>query len=927
MAYREPERRRRLLLILAGLALLLSTTIFSIAEFYTDLLWFSDLGHVNVVTVRLLSAWATGLVFGVFTFVLIYVNLVIARRMAPRAFLTLAGDMPEQLQQALVQLKSALEPVMRWVLLGVPALIAVASGLAMASQWQTFRLAISAPGFGVSDAQFGRDVAFFVFTLPALRVVSDWLTGMLVVVLLLTVAVHIFDGAIRPWERLRGFAPHVKAHLSVLAGLIVLSKAFDYWIRTFELDFSPRGQVLGASYADVHAQLPALYILIVIALLSGIVLMVNLRFQGWRLPAVALGIWVSASVLIGSVYPALVQQFRVAPNEIALEAPYISRNIEATRRAFGLDEVETRPFEANANLTQADVSAEGVTLENARLWDPVVMQTTYKQLQEIRPYYDFRDVDIDRYRLDGRPTEVLISVREMNVQQLAETARTWVNQHLVYTHGYGAVVSPVNEVEADGTPSFIVRDIPPSGSDELTVTRPGVYFGEATDNYAIAGSALEEFDFPQGADNAETSYRGETGVPVGGLLRKLAFALRFRSTDLMLSSYVTPESKVLFGRNILQRVGLLAPFLTLDSDPYPAIIEGRLVWIVDGYTTSDHYPYSQRASNGTNYIRNSVKATVDAYDGTVRLYAFDENDPILTAWRRILPGLVEDSSAMPDALREHLRYPEGLFLVQAEMYRNYHMLDPRVFYNKEDSWEIPEDGDGGMMRPFYVLMRLPGEQGEDFVMMMPFTPRGKANMIGWMAARSDPERYGQRLVYQLPKQRLVLGPQQVRARINQEPTISQQLSLWNQRGSQVLFGNLLVLPVKESIVYVQPLYLQAQQTAIPQLTRVIVAYGNRIAMEPDLDTALTRAFGFRTGQPAQRPSPGQPQVPGAVPSAELAQARELYERALAAQREGDWATYGRLIAELGTLLEQLAPSTSATGAPEATSTVPATVTP
>jgi hypothetical protein len=901
--------------VFVAVAFVLVSAARSVATFYTDVLWFTDLGHVNVMWTQLASAGAAALVFGAVTFVIVYVNMVVARRMAPRAFLTLAGGVPEQFQQGLVQLKTALEPVMRWVLIGLSLLVAAGTGVAMAANWQLYQLALHPTLFGIADAQFGKDVSFYVFSLPALRAVSDWLTSTLVIALVLTAAVHVFDGAIRPWERLRGFAPHVKAHLSVIGGLIVASKAFDYWLQTFELDFSPRGQVLGASYTDVNAQLPALYILIVIALISGFILLVNIRFQGWRLPAIALGVWIATAVLVGGVYPALVQQLRVAPNEIALESPYIKRNIMATRHAFQLDSVETRPFAANADLTPADVTADAVTVDNVRLWDPNVMKTTYKQLQEIRPYYDFNDVDIDRYTISGRRTEVLSSVREMNVSQLADQAKTWLNQHLVYTHGYGAVVSPVNDVASDGTPAFVVRDIPPSTASDLKITQPAIYFGEETNTYVVVGSpSLKEFDYPKGAENATTNYRGKTGVPVGGALRRLAFALRYGSTDILLSAYITPESRVLYVRGITDRVSRLAPFLTLDRDPYPAIVGGRIVWILDGYTTSADYPYSQRAANGVNYQRNSVKATVDAYDGTVHLYAFDEKDPVLATWRKVFPGLVEDASAIPAAVRAHFRYPEDFFTLQAEVYQNYHMLDPTVFYNKEDSWNIPKDQDGAEMRPFYVLMRLPEESSEDFVLMLPFTPRSKANMIGWMAARSDPGNYGQRLVFQFPKQKLILGPEQVRARINQEPTISQQLSLWNQRGSRVLFGNLLVLPIKDSIIYVQPLYLQAEQTAIPQLVRVVVAYGNRLSMQPDLASALTQAFGFAQGTQPAAPSGAQAtgtiapptSVAPASVSAELAQARDLYDRALAAQRAGDWASYGKLIGQLGDVLGKLA---------------------
>lgn len=922
MAAQGRDRGRRVVLALIGLAVLLFAVAGSVATFYTDVLWFADLGHANVVWTRIVSALIVGISFAALAFALVYANMLIARRMAPRAFLTLAGSAPEQLQQVLVQFKTALEPVMRWVLIGVSLLVALGSGVSMASHWPQFQLALHAVPFGTADPQFGRDVSFFVFTLPVLRQVADWLTSTLILTLVLTALVHFFDGAIRPWERLRGFAPHVKAHLSVLAALIVLSQAFSYWISIFELDLSERGQVTGASYTDVHAQLPALQILIVIALVSAVILLLNIRSQGWRLPFIALGVWIGAAILVGSVFPALVQQFRVAPNEVAAESPYIARNIKGTREAFGLAGVLTRPFAANADLTPADVAADRLTLKNVRLWGPAVIKQTYKQLQEIRPYYDFNDVDIDRYVIDGARQEVLISGRELNQGQLPGQAQTWVNEHLSYTHGYGSVVSPVQDVTPAGAPQFVIRDIPPTSTTDLKIDVPGIYFGEETSDYVIAGSAFKELDFPSGGTNVTTRYAGKTGVRIGGLLNRLAFAMRFASTDVLFSGYITPESKVLFDRDIRTRIRALAPFLTLDNDPYIAIIDGRQVWIQDAYTKSTMYPYSQRAANGLNYIRNSVKVTVDAYDGTTTLYAFDPSDPVLKTWSKVFPGLFTDMSRMPATVRKHLRYPEDLFVLQAEMYENYHMLDPQVFYNKEDSWSIPGEGAGNPMAPFYVLMRLPEESTEDFLLMLPFTPRGKDNMIGWMAAKSDAGDYGRRLVYQFPKQKLILGPQQIQARVNQNPTFSAQLSLWNQRGSGVIFGNLLVIPIKDSIVYIQPLYLQAEQSPIPQFIRVVAAYGDELVMEPDLATALTKVFGFPPAgveqAPSQVASAAVPTtgtaLPGATVAGQLADARDLYQRAIAAQRAGDWATYGKLLGELGTVLNRLAsqaPTTSA----------------
>lgn len=894
--------------VVAGLFLIIGGAA-EIVRFATDLLWFQELGQEVVFWRTLWNQFATGLLVGVAFFILLYGNILIARRMAPRSTPGPSGDLRVDLEQMILQLRERLDPYINLILFAGSVVLSILLGTAAAGHWSAVQMALHGVPFGEADPQFGRDVGFYVFQLPALRLLADSFIFSVALTLAVTAGVHLLDGAIRPWARLQGFEPHVKAHLSVLMGVLALGKVFDYYLQAFELNFSPRGQVLGASYTDVYAQLPALRILMVIAALSAVVLLVNIRFRGWRLPALAVGVWVAAAVLVGRVYPALVQQFRVAPNEVAAEAPFIKRNIEYTRKAFDLDRVEVHPFAASETLTADDLASERATIDNVRLWDPTIVVQSYKQLQEIRFYYDFDDVDIDRYTIDGVRRQVLISVRELNVDQLSEQAKTWVNRHLVYTHGYGAVVSPVNEASKNGLPTFLIKDIPPATETDLHIRQPAIYFGHETKDYVIARTALPEFDYPVGDKNAVKSYDGKAGVPIGGLLRRALFAVRFGSAKILLSEYIRPDSRVLFARTLKERIGRLAPWLTLDQDPYPAIVDGRIVWILDGYTHSSRYPYSQPLAGGLNYIRNPVKITVDAYDGTTTLYAIDEEEPILATWRQIFPGLVVDGSTMPEGVRAHLRYPEDLFRVQAEAYKVYHMRDPQVFYNKEDQWAVPgEVGQRGRMTPFYVLMRLPGAASEEFMLMLPFTPRNKDNMIGWMAAKCDPQDYGQRVVFTFPKQKLILGPEQVSARINQDPTVSQQLTLWNQRGSSVLFGNMLVLPIKDSIVYIQPLYLQAEQTAMPALTRVIVVSAERVAMEPDLASALFKVFG--AARPAPPPA-GAGAAPTAVSEAGRAaptgwsQAQELYQKALDAQRAGDWSGYGRHIQELGHLIDQM----------------------
>lgn len=896
----QPRSSRSRIAILIGTVVVLFGLPFLtwLATVYTDYLWYVELGQSSVFFVRIVSSLAIGAIFAVVVFGLLFANARIARGMAPRTMPATMGNMPPQLEEAILEIRAKLGPILDKVILWGSLGVALLVGVRMSAYWVPIRLALAAVPFGIKDPQFGRDAGFFVFTLPALRIVSDWLTGILVFTTVVTLGVHLLDGAIRPWERLRGFAPHVKAHLSVLLGLIVLSKAFGYWLDMWYLDFSPRGQVTGASYTDVHAQLPALRILVIIAIVVGVLLMVNIRFQGWRLPIIGLGIWLAASVLVGTVYPAIVQQFVVKPNEVALEAPYIKRNIKYTRLGYGLEAVVGRPFPATEDLAAKDIITNRSTLQNVRLWNPTIVKQCYSQLQSLRPYYDFRDVDIDRYVVEGKRRQVLVSARELNTEKLADQAKTWVNEHLVYTHGFGLVMSPVNEATTQGMPDFIIKNVPPEAAEPaLDVKQPRVYFGEDTTDYVVVNTGIKEFDYPKGDRNAETVYKADSGVEVGGIGRRLAWALRLATAQILFSQYVQPESRVLLARDLTTRMDRLAPWLTLDADPYPALVDGKIVWIADGYTTSEYFPYSERLGNGLNYVRNSVKVTIDAYDGTVKLYAFDSKDPILKAWRGVFPSLFTDADAIPDGVREHFRFPQGLFSTQAEIYRSYHMTDPRVFYNKEDSWDIPAVGTAGQMEPFYVLMQLPGESREDFQMVLPFTPRGKSNMIGWMAAKSDPIDYGKRTVYQFPKQRLVLGPQQISARINQDAKISPQLSLWNQRGSQAIFGDMLVIPIEDSIVYVQPLYLQAETNAIPELTRIVVVYADKVEMEATLEAALLQIFG---AEEPSTPATGTP-----IPSATASKARQLFEDAIAAQRKGDWAGYGRAIEELGTVLEQL----------------------
>ena len=882
------------------------------AGVWVDWQWFTDLGQGSVFVTRIVSQLVVGAVFALLTFLMLYVNMRVARRMAPKVFpVNMPEGMPEQVEMFLQVIRGLRGRVLDIAILGSSLLFAFFNGLSMSSHWETLRLAFASVPFGVDDPQFGRDVSFYVFQLPAYNIVADWLTGLLLLTIVLTSAVHVLDGAIQPWARLKGFAPHVKAHLSVLMALLVATWGLRYWISIWELNFSRVGQIVGAGYTDIHAQLPAYRILIAVSLVTAAALLLNIRYKGWRLPLVALGVWVGASILLGAVWPALTQQFIVTPNEAAAEAPYIKRNIAMTRQAFGLDEMKGQKFSATEDLTAKDVVKERQTLSNVRLWDPAIVAQGYSQLQSIRPYYEFHDVDVDRYVIDGKKKQVLVSAREMNSALLPDQAQTWVNRHLVYTHGFGLVMSPVSESDPRGMPKFIIGDVPPRTDTDLKTKQPRMYFGETTNDYVIVNTGIKEFDYPLGDRNAEYEYKGTGGVPIGSFLGRVAWALHLGSSQILFSEYVKPDSRVLLRRDLTSRLEALAPWLQFEDDPYPVLVDGRIIWVIDAYTSSDSFPYAEALPDSdVNYLRNSVKVTVDAFTGETTFYAFDEEDPILAAWRTVFPSLVVDGDKIPAAIREHFRYPEGLFSAQAEIYRTYHMTDPRVFYNKEDQWEIPGTRQGKTMQPFFVLMTLPGASDEHFYIMQPYTPRNRDNMIGWVAANSDPDGYGERTVYQFPKERVVLGPEQVSAQINQDSVISPQLSLWSQRGSKAIFGNMLVIPIKNSIVYIQPLYLQAEQTAIPELTRVIVVYAEKVEMERTLEAALLKVFGQETDSSSETTPTAGADQPNAGGASGAAAARRLYSEALEAQKKGDWAQYGAKIEQLGAVLSRMASSES-----------------
>jgi uncharacterized membrane protein (UPF0182 family) len=904
-----------------ALAVLVAAVLFypTAARWYTEWLWYGEVGYRSVFWVPFLSGTAVAAAAAVSVFLILYLNARPLLRLRPIArVVELRAVGGTRTYRRIVE---GLTPARLAALL--IAAVAVMAGLGAAADWSVFQAFLHQSAFGTRDPVFNRDIAFYVFSLPAYQAVYGWLFAWFFVALLGAAVAYYLDLvplAIRGvWAIPRG----TRVHLSVLAGILVLLRGAGFWLDRYGVLYSPHGAVYGAGYTDLHATLPVLGVLTVLSAVTGVLLLASTRARTMRTAIGALVVllvfWIAGTVF----YPAFVQQVEVAPNELDREQPYIRNSIASTLRAYGLDAVQEQSFPATLSLTPAAVEANHTILDSVRLWDYRPLLRTYAQLQSLRLYYTFTDVGIDRYHIGGHEQQVMLSARELDINRLPDQARTWVNDHLVFTHGFGLVMTPVNRISAEGLPEFYIKDIPPTSSVGLTVTRPELYYSLVTTPYVVVNTRTKELDYAQGDQNVYTTYAGHGGVPLSAPLARLAFASRFGAASLLLSTDITPASRVLFHRDVRDRVMRVAPFLHLDNDPYLVLVDGRLFWIVDGYTTTSMYPYS-RPTGGLNYIRNSVKAVVDAYEGTVRLYVIDPADPLIQTYGRIFPGLLRPFGEMPPALAAHIRYPVDLFTIQAEVYATFHMKDPRVFYNREDLWGTPTELFGGSpqpVEPYYVNLKLDPSRGEEFALILPFTPSGKDNMVAWMAARSDPPNYGRLLVYRFPKDTTVFGPMQIEARINQDPTISSQLTLWNQQGSQVIRGNLLVVPMADSLLYIEPLYLQAEGSALPELKRVIVAYGSQIAMEPTLEQAVARIFGAlpaapaspgapATVAPASPPTPGPSvRVPAGADSARVAalvaDANAHYARAQAALKAGDFATYGQEISALGRTLSEL----------------------
>jgi uncharacterized membrane protein (UPF0182 family) len=904
------RRRRRILLILGVLAVIFFGGRAALSN-YVDLLWFRSLGYGDVFWRTLDLQWGAFAAFAAATFLILYGSFLTLKQAhlsdLPTGHTILIGGRP---------VKLPVEPVLRLVALGASLAIAAATGAGMMAEWPTLALFWYAPRAtnSVLDPIFGKPLNFFLFTLPAWQLILGWLLTLAVITCILAVFFILITGGARalagslsrqvtlPW---RG--------LSIAFAFLLLILAMRAYIGRFERLLDDHTIFGGVTYTDAHITLTGMLIVCVALVLGALIAIVNAA----RVPR---GRWLVAAILPAAVCYIAVQvigwyvsSFIVKPNELVREKPYIVYNTELTRQAYGLDRVTQREFPAETTVEAADPTNNQATLRNIRLWDWHALQDTLRQIQEIRTYYDFPDIDIDRYDIDGTTREVMLAARELNVDKLPESSRNWINEKLIYTHGYGITMNPVNGFTAEGLPTLILSNMPVQSTvRNLTVTRPEIYFGELTNTDVYVKTRQKEFNYPQGESNNLTSYEGNGGIVLGGFIRRMVIALdQGDLAKLPFSDDVNKDSRLLMRRNIRDRVAALTPFLTYDPDAYAVLgDDGRLSWIMDAFTVSDSYPYSTHYrlnESSINYMRNSVKVVIDAYDGTTTFYVFDPDDPIIAAYRRIFPDLFKDAAMMPPGLRKHVRYPELLLKLQAEVYGLYHMTDPEAFYNREDLWTVATEvgmSEGGQqtteaMQPNFVLMKLPGETGEEFVEILPFTPANRNNLIGWIAGRSDGAPYGTSVVYNFPKTKLVDGPLQIEARIDQNAQLSGQLTLWNQQGSHVRRGALLVIPSGRALLYAEPIYLQAERSPMPELRLVVLALQDRLAYGPTFESAMASLFGG-TVSSLSAPSTSSPAIPAeserrATPPASPQPAANL--NALIAEAAKDLADYQRLTAE------------------------------
>ncbi len=899
------KRWMTLIAVLIGVYFIVNLT----SDLYVDYLWFSFHGGEEVFRTLYLTRYGVHTVFALIFVGLFFFNFFLFRILGGKGRI-FSNNILDRLQ--IPVLGSPRRALMLILSAGV-VFVAFIMGGAASAFWKEYLMYMNGVPFEgfPKDPIFNLDIGFYVFSLPFYSFLYGWLMSSLVMITLFSIFLHILNGGVSVNHGKLEMSLFSRAHVSTMLAFIVILHGVSYRISAYDLLFSKIGKFYGAGYTAVNANLLAYNVAMVLSFVAAALLLFNIIKRSFALPLIVIAALIPAYFILGTIYPSLQQRFIVEPNELQKEMPYIKNNIKFTRLGYNIEQIKESEFANDGNLSYSDLRKNRAIVDNIRLWDWRPLKQTYRQMQELKRYYNFNDVDVGRYTVNGKTIAVNLSARELSINNLSENSQTWQNKHLIYTHGYGLVLSRVDKVTSQGQPKLLIYDIPPKTDIDIPLRRPEIYYGENNNPYIITNTKIKpgEFDYPSGDKNKYATYKGEGGIKLDSLLDRLMFASAFNDINILITGEITQESRVHMRRNITEMARTFAPYLSLDPDPYLVIADGRLFWMIDAYTTTDRFPYSTpfsttRRAGSLNYIRNSVKIVIDAYNGRMNLYRANKQDPIIRAYEKMFPGVIKDLSEMPEYLQEHIRYPEAIFNIQSEMLLTYHMTEPTVFYNNEDAWHRPRQIYQGSEEPvqsYYMITRLPGEERNEFILYLPFTPYDKNNMLAFLAAKCDPHNYGELSLYQLPKDKLTYGPLQIEARIDQEPDISRQLTLWSQKGSRIIRGNMLALPIEESILYIEPLYLEAESSEMPELIRVIVAFNDQIVMAPNLPSALEKVFIGMTTDEEETYVEGAP-----VSLRDLIQkANNYYQRAQDSLKKGEWKEYGDQLNNLKDTLKRM----------------------
>ncbi len=892
----------------------LVTLIFFIVQFimgiFLDFEWFNSYEQGNAFWTLFFTEFNVHALFTIIFFVLFAVNFAVVRLLAGKNFLKL----PAAFNSITIKFIKNPGTIILLFIAAAAFFLSYVMGEIASSFWREIIIYFNQVSFDAAsiDPVFSKNSSFYLFSLPFFNFIYGWFIGAILLIIIFTALIYFYNGKINSNYNKISISFEANSHISLLFAILISIYGIGFKLSSFGLLLKERDKFYGAGYTDVHAQLMAYKICMILCFVAAVIFIFNIFKRNLKIlyltPAVILPVFFVLTV----IYPAIQQRFFVIPNELDRERPYIENNISSTRSAYDINKIEIVEFKNDANLTAADIDENRTTLKNIRLWDWQPLQQTYKQLQELKPYYTFMDVDIDRYMINGEKIAVNLAAREISTEKLAQQTQTWVNKHLIYTHGYGLVMSRVDTITPEGLPDMIIKDIPPKSQIGIEVTRPEIYYGEHSNNYVLTNTKVTpgEFNYPSGDTNNYSVYEGKGGIKVGNFFKRLMFALSFKDLNILISSNITSESRIMYKRNIREMAETLTPYLVFDTDPYLVLSEGKLFWIIDGYSVSGQYPYSTPVmiyNKKVNYIRNSVKVVIDAYNGSIDYYVSDTSDPILKTYQKIFPTMFKEMTLMPENLKNHLRYPEMLFTVQSTVLLKYHMQDVNVFYNNEDVWNIPEQiyaESKVALDPSYLVTKLPDENEPQFIMMLPFTPSNKDNMVGFMAANCDRENYGRLKLYRLPKESMTYGPMQIEARINQDAEISKQLTLWNQKGSQVIRGNITVLPIKTSLLFIEPLYLKADTSEMPELKRVILSFADKIVMAENLSAALEIMFAGSSNVSVSNDSSVKQNADSTTKQL-IKDAYESYLKAESRLKAGDWENYGKEMNNVKNLLNRL----------------------